>query len=143
VTTQEPRVGDDELMDALTRTAFDVMGILTRVAAEHDLSLTQLRVLGILRDRHPRMADLAAHLGLDRSTMSGLVDRAERRGLLRRVPSADDRRAIEVEMTAEGRALGDRLIARLTAELEPRIVHLAPAARDSLTSGLQRLLDGS
>lgn len=43
----------DALVDGLVRSAFQVMGVLTRIGAEYDLSLTQLRVLGILRDRTP------------------------------------------------------------------------------------------
>ncbi|ERK69221.1 hypothetical protein N136_04459, partial [Leifsonia aquatica ATCC 14665] len=73
---------DDALVDALVQTSFVVTGVLTRVAAERDLSLTQLRMLGVLRDRRPRMAQLAALLGLDKSTVSGLIERAERRGLV-------------------------------------------------------------
>ncbi|MGY1962144.1 MarR family transcriptional regulator [Nocardia gipuzkoensis] len=65
------------------------MAVLTRIGSEHDLSLTQLRLLGLLRDRRPRMTDLAAFLGLDKSTMSGLVERAERRGLVARGKSPE------------------------------------------------------
>ena len=71
-----------ELLDALVQTSFTVMAMLEPVAAEHDLSLTQLALLAILRDREPTMAELAGYLGLDRSSVSGLVDRAEKRGLV-------------------------------------------------------------
>ena len=63
-------------MDGLVQVSFTVIALLSRVAAEHDLSLTQLRVLAILRDREPTMAELATHLGLERSSVSGLIDRA-------------------------------------------------------------------
>ncbi|MGP0022346.1 MAG: MarR family winged helix-turn-helix transcriptional regulator, partial [Streptosporangiaceae bacterium] len=72
-----------EMMDSLVRASFTVIALLSRVAAEHDLSLTQLRVLAILRDREPTMAELATYLGLERSSVSGLIDRAVRRGLVR------------------------------------------------------------
>ena len=72
----------DELRDALVQISFALMAVLTEVAAEHDLSLTQLRVLGILRDRAPTMAELSTFLGLERSTVSGLIDRAAQRGLV-------------------------------------------------------------
>ena len=75
-------VGD--LRDGLVQVSFAVIAALSRVAAEHDLSLTRLRVLGILRDREPTMAELATYLGLERSTVSGLVDRAVQRGLVRK-----------------------------------------------------------
>lgn len=42
----------------MAQVSFTLMAVLTEVAAEYDLSLTQLRVLGILRDREPAMADL-------------------------------------------------------------------------------------
>ena len=58
------------------QTSFLTMATLSRIAADNDLSLTQLRVLAILRDRRLRMAELAAYLGLDKSTMTGLVARA-------------------------------------------------------------------
>ena len=77
----------DDLQDALVQMSFGLMAVLTEVAAEHDLSLTQLRVLGILRDREPTMAELATFTGLERSTVSGLIDRAAQRGLVVRPPT--------------------------------------------------------
>jgi DNA-binding MarR family transcriptional regulator len=95
----------DELMDGLVQTSFAVMAILNRIAAAHDLSPTQVRVLGILRDRQPRMAELAERLGLDKSSITGLIDRAEKRGLVRRDASPDDGRAVRVSLTLAGRDL--------------------------------------
>ncbi|GGM00414.1 MarR family winged helix-turn-helix transcriptional regulator [Nakamurella endophytica] len=108
-----------DVTDALAQVSFTVMALLSQVAARHELSLTQLRVLAILRDHRPRMAELAAHLGLEKSTVTGLVDRAVRRGLLRRAPSPEDGRAATVVLTDDG--------ARLAAALEHEIQHvLAP-----------------
>ncbi len=76
------------LVDALAQLSFAVQGALTRVAAAHDASIIQTRLLGILRDRHPTITELAAFLQLDKSSVTGLVDRAEERGLVRRVASA-------------------------------------------------------
>src|SRR6202034_2981598 len=90
-----------------------------------DLSLAQLRLLGVLRDRSPGMNELARYLGLDKSSVTGLVDRAERRGLVRRRPSSKDGRGIEVSITAAGRKLARRVetefgkrVARLVGPLE-------------------------
>lgn len=84
------------LVDALAQAAFTTMAILNKLAAEHGLSLTQLRVAGILRDRRVRMVELGRYLGLEKSTMTGLVDRAEERGLMARAPNPDDARAVDV-----------------------------------------------
>jgi DNA-binding MarR family transcriptional regulator len=116
------------------------MGVLTRVGAQHDLSLTQLRVLGILRDRRPRMTELAAYLGLDKSTMSGLIDRAERRGLLARGKNAADRRVIDVFITPAGLELAELVQEEIRRVLAPATVHLTAEESDQLTRLLQLAL---
>jgi DNA-binding MarR family transcriptional regulator len=132
---------DDALIDALARSAHQVVGVLTRVAAEHDLSLSQLRVFAILRDRRRvRMSVLAGYLGVDRSTLSGLVDRAERRGLLRRSSDADDGRGIEVGLSAEGQAIAERGEAAVREALAPSIAGLDTAERARLAALLERTL---
>jgi DNA-binding MarR family transcriptional regulator len=132
---------DERLIDALARSAHQVVGVLTRVAAEHDLSLTQLRVFAILRDRERlRMSALAAHLGLDRSTLSGLVARAEGRGLLQRTADADDGRAIEVALTTDGREFADRVGAAVAAGLTPQIEGLSARDRRVLTTLLEKTI---
>jgi len=131
---------DDALVDALVQTSFVVTGVLTRVAAERDLSLTQLRMLGVLRDRRPRMAQLAALLGLDKSTVSGLIERAERRGLVRRVPSADDARAVEVVATPDGLALARDGAEQVGRALQPLLSTVDGTGRTALTRELERML---
>lgn len=113
--------------DALVQLSFLVQGVLARLAAEHDLSVIQVRLLGILRDRRPGMLELARYLGLDKSSMTGLVTRAEKRGLVRRMPSPHDGRGVLVELTEDGRRLTEhsgaeleRRMAELTAVLSPR-----------------------
>ncbi|MFI6182847.1 MarR family winged helix-turn-helix transcriptional regulator [Nonomuraea sp. NPDC051191] len=116
----------DDVMDALVRTTFEVAGVLTRIGGEHDLSLTQLRVLGILSDRRLRVTDLAAYLGLDKSTMSTLIARAERRGLLTRGKNADDGRVVEVYMTPAGIELTERVKDDIRRALTPATGRLDP-----------------
>src|SRR5262245_49350887 len=98
---------DQALMDAVVQVSFRVMALLSQVAGANELSLTQLRVLAILRDHEPTMAELADHLGLDRSTVSGLVDRAAERGLVQRVSNPADRRSSRVKLTRAGRRLAE------------------------------------
>jgi DNA-binding MarR family transcriptional regulator len=131
----------DALVDALAQTAFATMAVLTRLSAEHDLSLTQLRVLAILRDRRVRMSTLANYLGLERSTLSGLVDRAERRNLLQRVPNRSDGRAVDVLLTAEGAQLARRLTAEVRLSLTPMTGALTPVEQRRLTTLLQRAVE--
>jgi DNA-binding MarR family transcriptional regulator len=130
----------DDLVDALVRTTFEVAGVLTRIGGEHDLSLTQLRVLGILRDRRARMTDLAAYLGLDKSTMSGLIDRAQGRGLLTRGKNPDDGRVVEVYITPAGLELTEHMEDEVRSALAPRTGRLNPEQLDQLVKLLDLVL---
>lgn len=130
----------DALVDALVRNTFQVAGVLTRIGAERDLSLTQLRVLGILRDRRPRMTELAAFLGLDKSTLSGLIDRAERRGLVSRGKNPQDRRVVDVFLTPAGLELAEQVYDEVRRALAPAADRLDPQERDQLVQLLHAVM---
>jgi len=128
------------LVDALVQGAFEIFAVLGRISAENDLSLTLLRVLAILRDRRLRMTALAEYLGLEKSTMTGLVDRAEKRGLLMRAPNAADGRAVDVLISPEGAALADRLYLEIVRSLSPLTEALTAADQHLLQTLLERML---
>jgi MarR family transcriptional regulator, lower aerobic nicotinate degradation pathway regulator len=104
-------------VDAVVQLSFAVQTRLGEIAAEHELSITQLRLLGILRDREPGMLDLARHLKLEKSSVTGLIDRAQRRGLVERSTAPHDGRAVHVRLTAEGRRLAEQLTAQANETL--------------------------
>jgi DNA-binding MarR family transcriptional regulator len=131
----------EELVDALVQSGFVTMAVLSRVGAENDLSLTQLRVLGILRDRRLRMAVLGDHLGLEKSTMTGLIDRGEKRGLVARAPSLEDGRATDVFLTSDGARLVERLYSEVQQALEPLTSQLQADDQRKLQQLLRRMLD--
>jgi DNA-binding MarR family transcriptional regulator len=94
-----------ELVDGLVQLSFAVQSVLSDAANAHDLSVQQLRLLGVLRDRRPGMLELANHFGVDKSSMTGLVDRAERRGLVLRQAAEHDKRGVQVSITRAGNTL--------------------------------------
>jgi MarR family transcriptional regulator, lower aerobic nicotinate degradation pathway regulator len=132
--------GELSTVDALVQLSFLIHGMLERVAADHGLSITQTRMLGILRDRRPSMNELAKLLSLDKSSVSGLVDRAERRDLVERAPAAADRRSIVVSLTGNGRAVVAGAGAAFAADVSGILDCLMPSDRDALTSLVSRLL---
>jgi DNA-binding MarR family transcriptional regulator len=140
-TSKRPAASGESLVDALARAAFVTMAVLNRLGGENDLSLTQLRVFGILRDRRLRMAALARYLGLEKSTMTGLVDRAEKRGLMVRAPSEEDGRAIDVYLTTEGQIVAERLEAQFRAAMTPFTKRLNGVEQRRLRDQLERMLD--
>jgi MarR family transcriptional regulator, lower aerobic nicotinate degradation pathway regulator len=129
-----------DLVDGLFQLSFLLHHTLARVAAEHDLSIIQVRLLGILRDREPAMLELARHLELEKSSLSGLVNRAEERGLVERQPSPDDGRAAHIRATAPGRRLSRLIEEEVTAEIAARVAVLSRSDREQLASLVSRVV---
>ncbi|WP_405495853.1 MarR family winged helix-turn-helix transcriptional regulator [Nocardia sp. NBC_00511] len=130
----------DSLVDTLVHSTFVTTAMLNRIGAEHDLSLTQVRVLGILRDTRAGITALAEHLGLEKSTMTGLVSRAEKRGLLRREPHPQDGRAVDIVLTDAGRTLINGLRDQIDGLFAPMTAELTVAEQRRLQTLLQRML---
>ena len=85
------------------------------------LTLPQMHTLEILGDGGDmRMKELAGRMGVTTGTLTVLVDRLEKRGLVRRKPNDQDRRSVLVELTDAGQRHFERhhaLHRRLTQEL--------------------------
>jgi DNA-binding MarR family transcriptional regulator len=124
--------GTTPVTDALVQVSFAVLDLLSRAAADLELSVTQLRLIGILRDRSPSMAALAEFLRLDRSSVSGLIDRAEKRGLVARRASEDDARVTLIDLTPAGRELGVRLGLIVSNRMEELLKSVPPVERSQL-----------
>jgi DNA-binding MarR family transcriptional regulator len=92
----------DALMERLARAAAGYYRDLTAAAALHGLTMTQAKMLILLRQPLPMRA-LAGRLACDASNITGLVDRLEARGLVSRQADAADRRIKNVVATQEGR----------------------------------------
>ncbi|MFD3457044.1 MarR family winged helix-turn-helix transcriptional regulator [Streptomyces sp. NPDC058691] len=135
--------GPQNTLDALAQLSFLIQGALSRVAAEHDLSLPQVRLLGILRDRRPGMLELARHLGLDKSSMTGLVSRAEKRGLVERLPSPHDGRGVLVGLTPLGRQLSSRCTDEMEQHVAALTAGLTPVEHALLRIVAAKLLDAA
>ena len=95
-----------------------------RSLADFDLHKHEYDTLHSLAGRGGRTvpSELAADLKMAPASITGRLDALERRGFVRRTPSADDRRRVDVELTA-GRP---RRLARRDGRRRPRGV---PAAR--------------
>jgi MarR family transcriptional regulator, organic hydroperoxide resistance regulator len=69
------------------------------------VTLPQATVLFLLTEKDCRMmSELGRVIGVDNSAMTGLVDRLEKAGLVRREAKREDRRALLIRITPEGRS---------------------------------------
>ncbi|OPH57797.1 transcriptional regulator [Paenibacillus ferrarius] len=131
------------IVDSLVQLSYLVQTVLGRVGAGHDLSIIQIRLLGILRDREPSMLQLAQYLGLDKSSITGLVDRAERRGLVERTISPTDRRGFNVRVTSAGQQLIDVVGNEIKHQINAVIEGLIESERAHLTELASKVLGTS
>ena len=88
----------------------------------------------------PRMADLAARLGVVPRQVTSLVDALEERGLVRRAPDTANRRVIRIELTERGSLALTALRRARRSAAEELLAPLTPGQRDEL-SQLLALLD--
>jgi DNA-binding MarR family transcriptional regulator len=71
----------------------------TAVAARQGLSATEEKALDLLERHGPLTAgELARHSGLAPASVTGLINRLERKGFARRVRNPNDRRSVLVEI---------------------------------------------
>src|SRR6186713_122214 len=84
---------------------------LPPVAAELELSPAQCHVLHLIEPGRPvPMGQLAETLSCDASNVTGLIDRLESRGLVRRRESDRDRRIKVLELTSAGARLRSTMV---------------------------------
>jgi DNA-binding MarR family transcriptional regulator len=125
----------------LVRLFFAQRANLPALAAQLELSPVQCHVLHLIDPRRPlSMGELADTLACDRSNVTGLVDRLEARGLVRRRPSDGDRRVKVLVLTATGSRLRDLLLDRLTAP-PAALARLSLREQRALVRILTRLLE--
>ena len=119
--------------DLLIQLLLSQRGQLPVLAAALELSPAQCHVLYAIEPGKPvPMKQLAASLSCDASNVTGLVDRLESRGLIRRQPGREDRRVKELDLTPTGARLRAELVARMSTP---------PAAIGRLSARDQRELE--
>ena len=103
--------------------------------------MTQLSVLRELRSGPQTSGRLGELVGLSAASLSRLVDRLERRGLVSRRRESEDRRYVEIHLEPAGeRLLGEIKVLRGT-DLHLAVEAMTGEERRRLTSGLRRLVE--
>jgi DNA-binding MarR family transcriptional regulator len=153
--SSEPNL--DLILESMIYLYSESRRVTRAVAEQYGLTGSQLLVLKMLEPRgQVSLSALSEEIRAKNSTVTGIVDRMERDGLVVRRRSGDDRRVVHIELTAKGRklandvkadpkhmfrALLEELPSKDAAELERIMAKLVGRARTLL---LERgFVDGS
>jgi DNA-binding MarR family transcriptional regulator len=114
---------------------------LFAMAQEFELAPQQMIALRMLGAGPRKMSELAQSLFCDNSNVTGIVDRLEERGLVRRGAAKGDRRVKLLVLTKEGEQMRIEITKRM-AEPPPPIASLSDKDQRTLRDILQRAVDG-
>jgi DNA-binding MarR family transcriptional regulator len=105
------------------------------------VSLPQARALSALYAREPRrITELAESEQVSQPGMTSLVNTLEERGLVVRRPAPDDRRAVQVWLTAAGRSMMAAVRAARSDSVRRHLVEMDAADIGRLVDGVSVLM---
>jgi DNA-binding MarR family transcriptional regulator len=123
-------VHDLPLIAEWQRATHLLLHAVERELADLGLSAAETNTLACFAGAPARpVRDLVAATGQRPSTLTGVLDRLERRRLVTRTPNPQDRRSVLVELTPAGRTAAERVAtafaaveARLSADTAARLI---------------------
>lgn len=131
----------EEILTAIRRIIRAIDQHSRRLMARHGLTAPQLVVLRILVDGgESSVGALAERVSLSQPTVTGILGRLERRGLIGRSRSAFDRRRVLVHATDVGRALLAGAPPALQEQFLERLAELDDWEQSLILSSLQRVV---
>ncbi len=124
----------------LVRSAFLVDAVYAASAREYGITQQQGQLLCVLMSGPLGMSELGATLGLAKSSLTGLVDRTERNGFVRRMADEQDTRAVRVGLTMRGHRLVDEFYAETCRRVDALAAGLGETERETLAGLLSRVV---
>ena len=100
-------------------------------------------LLSLWRSDGLKVVELAREAALETSTMTGLLDRMERDGLVIRTPDADDRRTLRIYLTHEGKKLQKPLIDLAQSMMDEFLMGIPEEEISVVNDVLRRILQSS
>jgi DNA-binding MarR family transcriptional regulator len=123
-----------------------VLGAGFKHAHQHGFSTTQFMVMGLIDKAQTidggacTISSIAGRLGIDPATVVRTVDSLEKRGLVERRRSRQDRRQVFVEFTDAGRAARLEAQQQFIARIRAIFLAMSAEGRASLLSGLEEFV---
>lgn len=114
-----------------------------KIQKEHGVSIPQVLCLNFLHDSNNYQAtqgEIRKFLNLNSSTVSGIINRLEKKGYLARLPKTGDRRVVNIALTSAGDKLLDTIPSLLHEQLSEKLLQLDGDKLKKLEEGLETLV---
>ena len=132
---------DDSVGYLLARSRAMLAKALDAALVAEGVTHAQSGILLLLASgKYSTAADLVREIYTDAASMTRMLDRLQRNGLIERLPHADDRRQMRLCLTDAGAALAQRLPAIMVGVLNARFAGFSPEEIGFLKSLLRKLL---
>ena len=136
--TVDDRVDDSRLIfSAITHYRRWQTQLIPSIVPDVEVSYQQLNVLYLVRTGGASMAEMARLLGVAPTVITGLVDRLESRGLIRREAHPSDRRRIQLVLTERGNEVSVQVEEAVASRIERQVQLLDGPDRERLRTGLE------
>lgn len=126
----------NQTLDVITRLNRWAQSAIRQDQIKGELSLRQLSALHVIEHEEMTPGQLARRLMVTPAVVTGLIDRLERRGYVRRASESGDRRRIQLELTEAGREASTAVRADLAELYTCALSGLSDTERIALSDGL-------
>ncbi len=140
--TPEPIDYDKRILVALRRIIRSIDQYSRQLRTEYNITGPQLICLLYIVDEKPSTVSQISHaISLSASTVVGIVDRLEEKGLVRRERSSEDRRNVMVIATEEGRSLAKQAPSPLQDTLSKNLKIYSELEKNTIAMALEQIVN--
>ena len=121
----------------------EMVSSIDQELASFELTAAQYRVVMILSDNgQTTLANLCENMDCDRGAMSRLLCRLEKKGLINKHPSTEDKRSVYLRLSDKGRAFLPNILPKVDAVFNNALKNFSQEERKLLRGLLLRFFDG-
>ncbi len=114
-----------------------------KIQKEYGVSIPQVLCLSFLHQStnyQSTQGEIRKFLNLNSSTVSGIINRLEKKGLLARLPKSGDKRVVNIALTSSGDKLLNSIPSLLHEQLSKKLQKLDPDKLKSVEESLNTLV---
>lgn len=130
----------NDVASALVKLSFLVQSVYSEVSEASGLTPQQAQLMCVLCNESLGMAQLAQTLGIEKSSLTGLVDRVEKLGFVSRQVSKSDARSSIVQLTKIGTNVVLKFRGEATSKLNELVACMPKKYRDTFTDIAGRIV---